>query len=241
MHSMIRVNVIAYNRDAPLAVAGVHCLRRHLPDAIVRVVDDDCNPMPDDAVAEVLAAGGDYVRTEWPRRGSLNGQDCVLGLLDVLADGMQDDDVSVKLDADTLLRSCGPLNRMRSAGADGFGSCVSGRAFCGLCYGFSGWALRRMRAVADITELDADDPEDMAMGRLAMAAGLRLLLERPWSADCPDARWTAYRWPTLPPATRYDQFDVITLGTVDAPRRRLDMNLMADVYHHLARREVTGG
>lgn len=237
---MTRVYIFSYSMDTPLAMAAARCVRRWLPDATVTVADDGHSPAPDEAVSAIRELGAGYVRTYWPRRGNLNGAACVRGILATLLDGAQDGDVVIKLDADTALRSDGPVRRMLAAGADGFGSCFSSRAFCGLCYGFTGEALRRLIERADEADISDDEPEDMAVGRLALAAGLRLHLELPWSASRPDARWTAYRWPTMPPVERYDQFDIITLGTMTG-RQRMDRAAMVDVFDQLADREVTHG
>lgn len=210
---MIRINIISYKRDAKLAVAGVRCVRRHLPSSAVLVRDDGSNPIPAEDVKAIRAAGGAYFQTYWPRKGNLRGKECVIGLLEAMEARCADGDVAVKLDADTVLRSDGPIMRMLENGADGFGSCFMGRSFSGLCYGFTGAALRRMLEVAKSSDIGENEPEDIAMGRLAVAAGLKLHLEQPWSKDNPGAYWTAYRWPTMPDVSKYDQFDVVTLGT----------------------------
>lgn len=234
---MIRVTILTYRRDAALSLAALRCVRRHLPDAAVTVADDGHDPVTSDVASHIQSLGAGYVQTFWPRRGNLNGADCVRGILATLLDGAADGDVAVKLDADTALRSDGPVRRMLEAGADGFGSHFSTRAFCGLCYGFTGAALRRLVEMADDADISDDEPEDMAVGRLAQAAGLRLHMEWPWSASRPDACWTAYRWPTMPPVERYDQFDVVTLGTMIG-RQRVDRSAMAEVFDRLAAKEV---
>ena len=236
---MIRVTILSYSTDTSLAMAAARCARRWLPDAAVTVADDGYNPAPDEAVSAIRELGAGYVRTYWPRRGNLHGAACVRGILETLITGAQDGDVVIKLDADTALRSDGPVRRMLAAGADGFGSRYPARAWCGLCYGFTTSALHRLMELAAAPDmLGEDDEEDLAIGRLALAAGLRIHMETPWSASHPDARWTAYRWPAMPPVERYDQFDVVTLGT---ERQRVDREVMVDVFEQLAGREVAHG
>lgn len=239
---MITLYIIAYERDEPLALAAMRCVRRHLPEAAVVVADDANAPMSQAAADMIRSCGGRYIQTTWPRAGNLNGAKCVRGIMEMMISGaVNDDDMAIKLDADTVLRSDGPVLRMMAAGCDGFGSCLQDRALCGLCYGFKVSALRRMLAAMDDVGVSDDEPEDVAMSRLALAAGVRMHLEMPWAASRPDARWSAYRWPTMPPAERYDQMDVVTLGTVDAPRQRLDMAQMVDLYDQLSGREVRHG
>ena len=237
---MIRTTILTFNRDAALSLAALRCVRRRLPDAAVTVADDGHDPVTAEVASQMQALGARYVQTDFPRRGNLNGSSCVRGILATLLDGTADDDVAIKLDADTALRSDGPVRRMLAAGAEGFGSCCDGRIMCGLCYGFTGSALRRMLAVLDRLPIGGDDPEDIATGRLAMAAGVPLHIERPWSASRPEGRWAAYRWPTMPAVAKYDRLDVVTLGTLHMPRQQMDAAEFIRVFDELAARNVIG-
>lgn len=237
---MIRVTILTFSRDAALSLAALRCVRRHLSDAAVTVADDGHDPVSGEAATEMQALGARYIQTDFPRRGNLNGVSCVRGILETLLNGTADDDVAIKLDADTALRSDGPVRRMLAAGAEGFGSCCDGRIMCGLCYGFTGAALRRMLAVLERLPIGGDDPEDIATGRLAMTAGIPLHIERPWAASRPDGRWAAYSWPTMPDVAKYDRLDVVTLGTLHVPRQQMDAAEFIRVFDDLTARDAIG-
>lgn len=114
---MIRITILTFSRDAALSLAALRCVRRRLPDAAVTVADDGHDPVTAEVAAQMQALGARYVQTDFPRRGNLNGSSCVRGILETLLDGTADDDVAIKLDADTVLRSDGPVRRMLAAGA----------------------------------------------------------------------------------------------------------------------------
>ncbi|PNC97333.1 hypothetical protein [Akkermansia muciniphila] len=73
-------------------------------DISIVVVDDTGNPCPEAAVSELKAMGATYRTSTFKRRGNLNGQDCIMGILSEFKRSMRrKKDIAVKLDCDTLL------------------------------------------------------------------------------------------------------------------------------------------
>lgn len=105
-------------------------------DISIVVVDDASNPCPEAAVSELKAMGATYRTSTFKRRGNLNGQDCIMGILSEFKRSMRrKKDIAVKLDCDTLLLGTTWLEQFVKdssalvTGADDRG-CIYG-----MCYG----------------------------------------------------------------------------------------------------------
>lgn len=92
------IYIYTYKTDAALLTVSVPQAAKH---GHVILVDDEANPATDDAGAVTLGAN-EYVRTNWSRRGNLNGSAAIRGMLETYRDHGTDDWV-MQCDSDTLL------------------------------------------------------------------------------------------------------------------------------------------
>jgi hypothetical protein len=134
------------------------------------------------------------VRTHFPRKGNLNGIDCMLGIIDTLAGQVREDDEWVlKVDSDTVVHSMKWLEDMPDGkGLVGTGHDPAkndGRTLYGCCYAVRPQAMEALRAQVIQTGSRPTRAEDLMMGNAGEALGLlhRYVLHRgghmgPWVA-----------------------------------------------------------
>lgn len=147
-------------------------LRGQGHDLAVLVADDARNPLP------YPPAGVDYIRTDFERRGNLNGRVCVSSMLQLMhAHAVQSGaDCLVKLDCDTVVNSLDWIDL--TATMSGW-QLAEDKDYCsGMCYAIRTEALEDMHAwaVAHNRLLAYNVPEDIGMGLVcnAVGGGMRL-------------------------------------------------------------------
>lgn len=98
-----------------------HCVAAAARHGRVVIVDQGDAPALDGAEAAVALGASEYVRTDWPRGGNLNGVDAVRGMLETY---MQhgDDEWVMQLDSDMLLLDGAGL--LGDAHADMYGQTI---------------------------------------------------------------------------------------------------------------------
>lgn len=92
-----------YQLDGPCLIESVGAFRDRFPDAVVAVADDLASPLTEETLSVIRPDL--LTRTDFPRKGNLNGWPAIHGILQTLlsfcreagADGV------VKIDSDTLL------------------------------------------------------------------------------------------------------------------------------------------
>lgn len=134
-----------YAGDAELlaeAVKAVPGLRARGDTVDVWVVDDAAAPLPVEAVPE----GVEYVRSEFARRGNLNGAECVQGMAEVYAGIFRRGGYRwvVKCDCDTWVNSLEWLRRVDAARHSVVGTIHVRDYVSGACYALSRWAVERV-------------------------------------------------------------------------------------------------
>lgn len=134
-----------YAGDAELlaeAVKAVPALRARGDVVDVYVADDAAAPLPADAVPE----GVEYMRTDFARRGNLNGAECVRGMAEVYAGIMRRGGYRwlVKCDCDTWLNSLEWVRRVDAAVHSIVGTVHVRDYVSGACYAMSRWAVERV-------------------------------------------------------------------------------------------------
>lgn len=109
---MITLHYFAYQGDADFVVStgqAVLTAISHSPyaygkDITLAVVDDAANPCPQETRDKLKTLGISYRTSDFPRRGNLNGQECILGILHEFKKSLKrKKDIAVKLDCDTLI------------------------------------------------------------------------------------------------------------------------------------------
>ena len=153
-------------------LASLDRLRAQGHDLAVLVADDARNPLP------YPPAGVDYIRTDFERRGNLNGRVCVAGMLSLMhAHAVQSGaDCLVKLDCDTVINSLDWIDLTQTMSG---WQLAPDKDYCsGMCYAIRAEALEDIHAwaVAHNNLLAYNVPEDIGMGLVchAVDGGMRL-------------------------------------------------------------------
>lgn len=218
---MIRVYIFTYEADGYEAVACVRGGRRAFPDAVITVADDGYSPVSAEQRKLIIAHGAQYRQTTFKRNGNLRGGDCVRGMLGVMCDGVDDDDVVIKVDSDTvILRGdwaqdlCGSGIALRAAGyRAGVGE---QRLMYGNCYGLAGWAVKGVQCFLEGHDIEDLAPEDLTICRAALDVfgRSRVKIEEPWTALNRQGRWAWWNWDSLTadPARYAARYDVVSVG-----------------------------
>lgn len=222
---MTYIYIFTYRRDQPDALECVRCARKTLPHAVITVVDDGNSPCTEGAETQFLHAGAThYERSQFNRRGNLNGPECVRGILSYLAQKAEDEDIVIKLDSDTCLLSADWIEDMLAQGKSMAGCSSRYTAWKniyyihGTCYAMTGkLAKQAFQKSLSWTDWSETAPEDLEIYRLAstIVGEENILKEFPWTPSTPSARWTAWNWMsfTVTPE-KYKHFSVVTFGMV---------------------------
>lgn len=194
---MIRIHIFTYSGDAPEAVAAARCARMAVPDAVIRVLDDIHSPVDARTVEALELMGVEYGQTSWPRGGNLRGPGAVVGILCSMADGANDEDILVKLDADTALLDGDWLRWMADHPECLWYSSGDVRHLVyGCCYALRARVAGHLADVLQDQDLPEDAPEDLTFG-MAMIREYGLdacRIEEPWRPDKQDSRWASWCW-----------------------------------------------
>ncbi len=172
---MITIVLFTYRGEEELLPIQLAHLSRVLPAARVHVFDDVHDAIPD-RVAEQLRERHPQLRwhtTQFNRQGNLNGQTCILGMLDAMEsavsiDGNKDGCV-IKLDSDTLILKPQAIVEPFSRGCRWFAANSEEGLYSGMCYAMSVDTIKKVRNQA--LSLDWADlqgaPEDITIMSLA--------------------------------------------------------------------------
>lgn len=216
---MIRVYIFTYEGDGNEAVACVRGVRRAFPDAVITVADDGHSPVSAEQRKLIIAHGAEYRQTTFERNGNLRGGDCVRGMLGVMCDGVEDDDVVIKVDSDTVVLRGDWVEDLCGTGVGlrGVGYRVSGgRMLYGCCYGLAGWAVKGVQCFLAKRELEGLAPEDVTVCRAVLDVFGRscVRIEEPWTAQNRAGRWAWWNWDSLTadPARYAARYDVVSVG-----------------------------
>ncbi len=190
-------------------------LRDQGHDLAVLVADDSRNPLP------YPPAGIEYIRTDFERRGNLNGRVCVASMLQLMRDFAHRTgaDCVVKLDCDTVVNSLDWIDLTQTMSG---WQLAEDKDYCsGMCYAIRAEALGDMHswAVAHNNLLAYNVPEDIGMGLVCHAVGGAMHLLQVYSDGkraCgyiyngrPDETGGVIERPVWEP---YDSMDVVTFG-----------------------------
>ncbi|RYD62455.1 MAG: hypothetical protein EOP83_14535 [Verrucomicrobiaceae bacterium] len=145
------------------------------------VVEDGNSPLPEPAVADIVADGVSVVRSVSPRRGNLRGTRWFAEQMEIMSDHAGEADLVVKIDPDTLVLSLSnavrPLAENASLSGCGYGD--SDSYVYGPCYAFRRWIVDAMAAKYANGEARLDiEPHLAAIGETN-----RIRLTKPLAED----------------------------------------------------------
>lgn len=212
--SFIIVHSFVYGGDADLIRETVLCIRKALPEAAIVLIDDAGNPCARKVRNQALSLGCEWRTSDWPRGGNLRGKECITGILnEMLKSARTENDVLVKIDADTCLLDGGDI---RAFAADkGKVLCAAGQAevrVYGFCYCLRTHAARKINEVLRSEPVSRIAAEDVVIGfaacRLFPDPDSRMLFR----TDEKDSTWTAYDWRHYPGISHYSRLSVVTVG-----------------------------
>lgn len=210
----IVLHVFVYYGDSALLRETFLCARMALPEARLVAVDDGACPCPDATRSELEKMGVEWRVSHWPRGGNLRGKSCILGILSEMEASIRhEDDVLIKMDADTCLLDGAVFRSF--AGMKEKVLCGSGdpkERIYGCLYAIRAHALRRVRTYVEGLELDPVMPEDVTVGFSTMHLypdpESRMVFPIGGKGDA----WTAYRWGYYPDARPYRGCTMVTVG-----------------------------
>lgn len=212
---MITIYIPAYSGNGPETVECVVCAAQTFPEARIVVADDANAPTPEQYLT-TCAIGSEVVTTEFDRGRNLNGPEAVRGILALLSDGVQDDDIVLKVDPDTALIGRSWLQPMMDNPEIPFSACgTSYQAAYGCCYALRGRVARELSTIMQDAPLSSICPEDITIGRYILDHYEGSKMYYPWTPERWDGLFTAWRWSCggKAQATTYARrFDVVTTG-----------------------------
>lgn len=216
---MIKVFIFSYSQDQEEAVECVRSVLLAVPGCAITVADDLADPVSEETVIKLHQLGVRYVRTAWPRHGNLRGRECIRGILSTMAEGVDDEDIVVKVDCDTVVLDGDWIRWMDGTNVPLYASGDFKGGVCrvyGCCYAIKGWLARRLLTEINWEMLDDNAPEDWTIGKEVFnrcpVSLCRIVV--PWRQCCPWSDWTAWNWysRTADVNSYAARFAVVTVG-----------------------------
>lgn len=140
------------------------------PDVSVTMCFDEKESVPSDTVPE----GVRLSFSRWPRRGNLNGKECVIGILAELQRAATEAGAewACKVDSDTLVNPKF-FALLARPGADAVGFHAKSRGWYGACYAMRARILPKLFERAEKLPVSPElkYPEDVTMGGLLLRCG----------------------------------------------------------------------
>lgn len=214
MKNNIHIHVFSYEGDAYILNECIQCARQALPEARVIVIDEKGKECPEELREEILSHGAVWKVSDFPRRGNLWGKDCVTGILrEMLSNAVSEDDLLIKLDADSCLMNGEDFRMMAQDGNKVM--CACGKyndRIHGFCYGLRAHAVRKALEVLEATDMPDYVPEDIIVGLAMFNLFPDPELFNIYSPVDRRATWKAYDWWHYPDPRKYRKATVVTTG-----------------------------
>lgn len=212
----IAIHVFVYGGDAYILPETIMCARQALPEARLVVIDEAEKPCPEELRREVEAAGIEWRVSTWPRGGNLRGKECVAGILsEMLASARSEQDLLIKLDADTCLmngdelREClaNPEKVMCAIGA------MNDRIH-GCCYAIKAHAVKNALQYVQTLDMPSHAPEDIMVGLSIYNLYPDPAAHNIHSPVTAGTTWKAFNWWDYPDPRKYKNATVVTTGNM---------------------------
>lgn len=229
----IHMHCFVYKGDADIIHETVMCALQALPELHMVVVDDANNPCPDEVREAVEKLGAEWRASTWSRGGNLRGKACILGILsEMLASAQSDDDILIKIDADTCFMNAGEVLAFANdpekvlLGSGSYETRLYGCFYC-----MKAHVVKRTIEYVKTLDLIQFAPEDIFIG----FSVIKLFPEKEkytfFSTTEQHTKWTAYSWWNYPDARKYRTASMITTG--NRPPEPLHKGLRVNVMKNL--------
>lgn len=174
---MITVHYFTYSGHADLIVWNLEASLTALnqsgyvygKDIKMVVVDDAARPCPAETIEKIKNWGVEYRQSKFARNGNLNGQACIMGILEEFKKSMKGRkrDVVIKMDSDTLLLGTKWIRDFVQDKAALATASDDRGCFYGMCYGLKASMVEAL--IELFTRCPASDraQEDVCMGSRA--------------------------------------------------------------------------
>lgn len=222
MERKIVIHLFVYEGDAALITENLRCCRNAVPEAKLVVIDDGNNPCPPEVRKEAEAFGAEWRVSAWSRGGNLRGRACIEGILsELLASSSREDDILMKIDADTCLLDGASLKNFAAGEKVIWASGCPDERIYGCAYALKAHAVQKVLDYVKTLELSDHAPEDIIIGFSTIDIFPDSALHditRPLSQEPGVAKWAAYNWvlyPEVRPA--YMDYTVVTTGNKPKP------------------------
>lgn len=114
-----------------------------------------------------------HIASDFPRRGNLNGEACVRGVLDIFAAVSDGADWVVKIDSDTIVRRSYTERLARSAkDSEGFYVLNTNTPWWGCCYALRAATAKRLAEIAKTWAFEGRCPEDHTIYQMMLRNGM---------------------------------------------------------------------
>lgn len=217
----IIVHLFTFKEDYDLVLENLLCTKQALPDAHLVVIDDGNSPCHEEIRRQAEEIGAEWRISSWPRGGNLRGKPCITGILsEMIASSQNENDVLVKINADTCLLNATTLLEFASSPKIMWGSGHMDTRIYGCAYALKSFAAKKTLEYVETLELEKDAPEDVIIGFSVMHLYPNpddMDIEIPLGETNPEGKWAAYHWGRYPVVTRYKGFTVVTTGNRPKP------------------------
>lgn len=210
----IHIHSFVYKGDSDIIEETVLGIRQALPHAHIVIIDDANAPCSEKIEHKIKKIGVEWRRTTWPRGGNLRGKPCIEGILEEMnKSATGDDDLLVKIDADTCLMNPGEILDF-AQNKNGI-LCSSGAMnvqIYGCFYCIRAHAVKSVLNVIRKLPVSRTAPEDLTIGRCIFHLFPDESNHHISPAGIPDSKWRAYNWNYYPDTTMYRGATIVTTG-----------------------------
>lgn len=238
MKSQITIHCFVYSGDADVIEETVRCAQQALPEARLVIIDDFNNPCPQEVQEKIKKRGCEWRSSKWARRGNLRGKECIVGILSELLSSTHDDnDILIKMDADTCLMNGDDIRCFAQDSSKVL--CAAGELdvrVYGYCYCIRGYALKKVLNYINSLEIPAIAAEDVVIGFSLCQLYPDPAFHTLYKTDVKASKWTAYHWWYYPDTQYYNGASVITVGNkAPAPlSKKQRLSVMRNLRHQAA-------
>lgn len=192
--------IFTYPADYPLSAIAARALGKLGVKTFLAI--DRKDPVPE-------IEGAEIIQTTFPRRGNLNGTDCIQGILRTLHECADGDDYVLKVDSDTVVRGLEWL-RGRTEPAVGLRH-VELRCLYGACYALRVDRLREYRSFAAHMPYSRAVSEDVEIGMM--------LPPFTYENRTPGCPFAAYSWKSSRTVEEWKKYEVLVFQRIEGKGR----------------------
>lgn len=211
---LIHIHIFTYYGDCYIVKETVMCAKQALPEANVVVIDEGEKQTPPNIRKEIEDLGAEWRISTFPRRGNLRGKECVMGILtEMLASAMSDQDLLIKLDADTCLMNGEELRTFAENSQKIMCACgaMDDRIY-GCCYGIKAHAVDKALQYIRPLNIPEHAPEDIMIGLSIFNLFPDPDVHTIHSTAKAGTTWKVFNWWDYPDPRKYRLATITTTG-----------------------------